>query len=379
LRADQIGQLPLANIPQEAVDYIQLHAAGKNIFLSYDPAFEKRSHLDAEGRILAYVWYTTYSSGAMDDSGGAKFLGVTSQQRLLNQELIMMGLALADTESNFVQQQIFLEQEQEAAKTKKGFWRSASEMYEDLMRSAQGSQTASTAGFVGEKAREVSLESAKQAYDKLIQMNPTSYRPYYERSWLGVNAIHDKVTEDNLKDIEKAIELSPFQPKSFLQKYYLLRLLGRYDDSLESYDRAVRLGSKLGMLSAVSDLASAEFEKPLWEEERRDPKKRARALQALRATLNEDHFLFWMARYHFPESEAADEMITLYSKISKMARFQEFEEKYPELKAGDAHAILYRTQWAREGIRNPEGVLRAIETVGETSVVPVEPEKTKTP
>ena len=297
LTPDQISQLPLSSISQDAMEYIRLHVVGKNIILSYDPANERRGHVDAEGRILAYVWYTVYSSAPSETEGAGKYLGIISQDRLLNQELITMGYGLADTSAPFMQQESFLDQEKEAADKKRGFWQSAANFYQDLMRKAQESQSTSTAGFVGGEARKLSLTSARASYEKLIQLNPKDYRAYYERSWLGANAVHDQVTEDNLKDIDTAISLSSFQPKLFLQRFYLLHLLGRYEDSQEAYDRAVRSAAKFGMPRAVSELAGAEIEKSEWAGEVSKPTQRIRVMEAIRATLNEEHFLFWMAHY----------------------------------------------------------------------------------
>lgn len=372
LTADQISRLPLSNVIPDAVNYIQQHAAGKNIILSYDPANESRGHLDESGRMLAYVWYTTYTSAAAseDSEGAAKYLGVKSQDRLLNQELISMGLGLVDTKDPFIQQEAFLEDEKRAAEAKRGFWRSASELYQELMGKAQGSQSASTAGFVDEKARELSLQSARATYDKLIEMNPKDFHPYYERSWLGANALHNKVTRNNLEDIDKAISLSPFQPQLYMQRVYLLRLLGRPDEAIEAYARVLSAASKLGMRSPVSELAEAEIEKSNWSEEISEPVRRAQALQAVRATLNEDHFLFFMARYlSYKEGEVPENMKSLYEKISKMGRFAEFESKHEELlSTGDAHAILYQTQWAQNGLKTPEDAIKGMEMLEQDEV-----------
>jgi endonuclease YncB( thermonuclease family) len=362
LTPDQISQLPLANLSAEATEYIQQHAVGKNIILSYDPAFERRGHEDSEGRVLAYVWYTTYSSSFEEGSA----LGVQAQDRLLNQEMIMMGHGLADTSVPFLQQEIFLEHEKSAANARRGFWRSASQMYQDLLQKAQGSQSASTAGFVGEEAREVSLKSARATYEKLIQMNPKDFRPYYERSWLGANPVHDQVSEENLKDIDRAIALSPFQPKVYMQRVFVLRLLERHDEALEVYERVVSTAAKFGLGSAVTDLAKAELEKSGWEDITADYEQRIRAMQAVRATINEDHFLFYMSRVKVFGEKMPEEERAIFEKVSNMGRFASFETKHQELLASASpHAILYQTQWGLHGMRAPEQVIKWMETVGE--------------
>lgn len=370
LSMEKIAALDLTQLAQGAAAYIENHAVGKTVRLSFDPANEKRGHKDPEGRTLAYIWYVSYAQGSREGEGTEKIFGVKSQDRLLNQELIMMGHGLVDTSMPFLQQEEFLSTEKSAAKALVGFWRSAADIYGALLSQAKGAQFVSTAGFVTKDSQKTSLEASRKAFAELIKLNPKDFRPYYERSWLGANPVHDKVKPENLTDIDEAIARSAFNPKCYMQKSYLMALSGHFSEASLAYTKMTSVAGKMGMSSLVTEMSLEKTHEPEWAALKKMLKTPDFLTDALRATLNEDHFLLFMARYKNFGETVPKEIEDVYEKVSKTGRFPSFMKKHEAfLMSATPHAAIFRTQWALRGHEMPEDVMRWMETIGEVTVV----------
>jgi len=97
-----------------------------------------------------------------------------------------------------------------------------------------------------------------------------------------------------------------------------------------------------------------------------DPKNEEKlvgfANDALRASLNEDHFLFFMARYTDADFPINEETQAVFEKLLAMDGFKTFYAKHENfLKKATPRKIIYKTQWAQRGWDEPEEVLRAME------------------
>lgn len=373
LSPEKIASLPIQTINANAMTYIEKHAKGKNIILSFDPSHKAHNYLDSQGRLLAYVWYTTYYSVSAEMQGEANYLGIKAQDRLLNQEIIMLGLALTDDSSKFLQKNSFLEAEKDAARARFGFWKTAADIYRDMMKQAKHAQFGAKAGFIPRSAQASSLESARQTYSDLIKMNPLDYRSYYERSWLGANKIQEKISAENVRDIEQATSLSDFDPKLFMQKHYLLRLLGHHEEAQKAYAKAIEIIAKLGMVPNVSRTVTFKIN----ESDLAELKKENQSLleDALRATLNEEHFLIFMAR--IKDMKNTKQAQKFVKAVDSMGNFKFFASKYEDiLQAANGRVILGETYWAKSGHDFSEGVIRSMETPGEMTLDLEEPGKT---
>ncbi len=361
---NQIAGMALQKLPEDVMAYVETNVVGRLVILSFDPANAMRGHLDSEGRVLAYVWYSIHFQEERDGDDVRRAFQVRSEDRLLNGELIREGHAFADATSSYINQKLFLRYEQEAADRKLGMWRSSAQLYKDLLTRAKSAQSGSTAEFVPQYAREMGLQSSWKTFSEAIASNPEDYRGYYERSWLGANSYHDIVREENLKDIGQVVKLSQFDPKGYMQKSYLMRLLEKHGEAGEAYESAVKLARKYGMNAMVSDLAAEEIKR----DSLRDPSGEVSdglAADAARATLNEDHFLIFMSRYKsygVPPPEGVEE---IYKTVSVQGRFKDFYEKHRAfIEKTGPREILYKTQWAQKGHETPEDVIAWMETVG---------------
>lgn len=361
---NQIANLPLQKLPQDVARYVESNVVGRNIILSFDPANSESNHKDREGRVLAYVWYSVHYREERGGEEARRAFEIQSEDRLLNGELVRYGYAFADARSSYINQQLFLRYEQEAATRSQGIWRTSAQLYKDLLSRAKTAQAGSTAEFVPQYAREMGLQSSWKAVSQAITSDPEDHRGYYERSWLGASAYHDIVREENLKDVSKSTALAKFDPKGYMQKSYIARLLEKHSDAAKAYAEAVRLAKKYGMTAMVSELAAETLER----DKLRDPSGEVSdglAMDAARATLNEDHFLIFMARTKSYGEPAPDEVQTLYKTVSVQGRFKDFLEKHRAfLDTASTREILYKTQWAQKGHDDPEDIIAWMETVG---------------
>lgn len=361
----QIKNMPLSTLSTQAMAFVEKNVVGRNITLSQDPSNADTSHFDENGRLLAYVWYSIHSKAGEDASKSEKLIGYQSQDKLLNSELIKAGLGFVDTRKPFLQKEVYLRMEKEAAEKREGVWRSTQELYQEILNRARGSQSGSTAAFVPKDARELSLRTSWQKFAELIRTNPRDYRSYYERSWLGASHLMNRVSAENLQDADQAVMLSPFDPKCHMQRHFLLRLLERHSEADDAYKKTVRLAVKLGMKTAVSDLVQSELKTPFFEERNTSEDMNNFMEDAIRAGANEDHFLLFMARFKSYGDNPPIEIQVIYREVSGGSRFQEFFNKYqsdlPTLKSTD---LIYKTQWAQKGLDSPEEVIQWMETFG---------------
>ncbi|MBI3316410.1 MAG: thermonuclease family protein [Candidatus Omnitrophica bacterium] len=367
----QMQSMSLSSLSAQAMNFMDTNVGQRPLILSFDSSNAGTSHFDENGRLLAYVWYSLHLKADPASSQGEKGLGYQTQDRLLNSELIKMGLGFVDTRRPFIQKEVFLRFEKEAAEKREGVWRSAQELYQDILTLARGARAGSVAGFVTKDTRDLSFRNSWQKFADLIRANPRDYRPYYERSWLGANPLLDRVSSENLQDIDQAILLSPFDPKCQMQRHFLLRLLGRHTEATDAYQEGLRLATKLGMKISISDLVSQEINHPFFLEKNTSQDMESFIKDALRASANEDHFLLFMSRYKAYGETPPEDIQAVYKEISARGRFQEFLNKYQaDISTLKTSELIYKTHWAQKGSESPEEVIHGMETFGFMNISP---------
>lgn len=343
--------------------FIQGAVEGRAVILSHDPAYDNIRNHDRNGRELAYVWYSIYYQDTFEEGLGS--YGRSTEQRLLNEEVIKRGYAFADRTTNYEQRGVFIQHEKRSQELEKGVWGAEPALYENLLERAKGARSGSVSKFISQGTRRMSMESARTTLTELVELVPTDYRAYYERSWLGADPYQDQVKDENLEDIKKAIELSPNNPKCYAQKQFLLRLLGRHGEAGAAYEEAANLAAKFGMIAAVTYLADQERTEGRLEEIKGE-KMEGFSADAFRAGLNEDHFLFFMARYKELGSRKNAAAENIFQRKLGHPVFAAYYRKHkPFIRKATPHEIIYATRWAQEGWDEPEEILKYMERTGE--------------
>lgn len=332
------------------------------IYLTYDDAYADREHKNAEGLTLAYAWFPIYYRDSRDhnDDFSNTLLGITSEDRLLNAEILRLGYGVAEKGGNYSKRKEFLSFEKTAQERGKGLWGSEDQAYDSQLERAQAAHIAATSDFVAPSVRKVGYNFATKALQSLIQINPNDYRAYYERAWLGAHEFYDKVSAQNIEDINKALSLAPNEPALHALKHYLLRLTGEYQNAAVAYDRAVSLTIELVADPLVTSAVRRGLKREALLLDLGEGPKMAGLLEdAYRAGLNEDHFLFFMARYK--ELERAGYSTQVKKVLDGMLAqgpFKKFYDKHQRMIfASSPHEIIYNTNYAKTARLDPEKAL----------------------
>ncbi len=345
-------------------NFVKELVEGERVMLSLDSANASANHRDGQGRLLAYVWFRIKYKENNPAEDADTFMGITGEDRLLNAEIIKGGYGFADRDVSFIYQKEFVHQEKLARENRRGLWNPKPLDYEEILEMGRGALSASVSDLLPQDARQVSLESARRAFTRAIDLNPKDYRAFYERSWLGVNPFHRQMSSQNLQDIDRAILLAPHEPKCYAQKHYLLRILGTHRSAVEAYKMAARFLAKQGSPAAVSAATrQADISKQVGDVENFEEVE-SFAEDAYRAGLNEQHFLFFVARYKGLKFPAPDKMKSIYQDMYGQKQFLKYEEKYRGLlNSGSPSEIIYTTAWSIRGWQEPEDVLKGMEKV----------------
>ncbi len=338
----------------------------ERVWLTYDSAYAASNHRDEQGRILAYVWFALHYKDNRDEKEAEKFLGISTEERLLNAEIIKQGHALADVNLPIIYRREFEVLEQKAKQNKAGFWRTESQSYDEILARGQGARLASVAPYIPQSARALGLESARKTFSKLVDMDPKDYRAYYERSWLGADPFHNQVGEQNLIDLDQTLALAPREQywNLYLHRHYLLRLLGRHAEAIEAYEMAVKLFKKK-LPGSVFYLSKRTKEQGVLRNPNLEGHERFAGFleDGYRAAFSGEHFLFFMARFkELSSSEQGEAVQRVLQALFKQNLFhQYYKERERWIHKGTPHQLIYLSQYCLRGWEEPDAVLQLME------------------
>lgn len=343
-----------------AKKFIHSMLYGKTVFLAHDKKHKKKKHRDKRGRLLAYVWYTTFNTSSITN-----YLDKdqTENFKLLNNQLIRNGYAYVDTSEKLEMTDRFKNSEKHAQKNKLGVWGQTKIYDQSSLKQAQNARAVFLSRGVHPDLQLSSLEKARKFYAKLMKLVIEDYQLHYERSWLGLAPNVHEITAENKNDINEALRLSPNNPKCYIQKHFILRLEGKHHEAVEAYEKGVLAAARLGMVSRVTYEVNESLGSQGYFDAEIDTVLDGWKRDALRAKLNEDHFLVYMARHKSALGTSEERYAKdTYDEISKDPTFQLFSTKHKNLIARtQPEDILYETGWSTKGYLDPEEVIMSME------------------
>ncbi|HTL48863.1 MAG TPA: thermonuclease family protein [Verrucomicrobiae bacterium] len=112
----------LADVGRQAKEFVEYLVQGQTVRLELDPGLASINHRDREGRILAYVWFTTPIFAQAPDWLVMDPSPKTPQDAFLNAAVMRAGYAALETDWPFAFGGKFLALQEEAKKSNRGMW-----------------------------------------------------------------------------------------------------------------------------------------------------------------------------------------------------------------------------------------------------------------